>query len=180
MEEIIALSTRHAREVVEICERQFGAGYFCAEHLSDGPYQIGLWSDGKLVSICLADRQTSAQANANVMREWFSRPVLFVHTIATAAGFQQMGYASRLIRHLCERHRDMDFYATAWTSHGVVHAEKTFAEAGFRKEHELALFYAGDGAPSGCHVCGDENVCSCSAWLFTRMARPPEFSPRNT
>lgn len=173
MEQIIELSGRHARQIVEICEKQFGIGYLCADDLSEDPYQLGLCFEGKLVSICLAERQTSAQANANIMSDRFSRPVLFVHTIATAASFQQMGYASRLIRHMSERHRDMDFYATAWTSHGVVHAEKTFAEAGFRKEHELALFYAGDGAPSGCQVCGDENVCSCSAWLFTRMACSP-------
>jgi len=170
VEEFIALSACHAREIVDICEKQFGAGYFSAGDLSDSPYQVGLFCDGKLVSICLAELQTSAKANTNVMCERFSRPVLFVHTIATAAGFQQMGYASRLMRHMCEAHGDMDFYVTGWTSNGVVHAEKTLTEAGFTKEHELALFYAGDGAPSGCHVCGDENVCSCSAWLFTRMA----------
>ena len=69
---------------------------------------------------------------------------------------------------MCETYSVMDFYATAWASHGVVHAEKTFAEASFKKETELKLFYAGDGAPSGCPVCGPENVCTCSAWLFTR------------
>ena len=156
--------SKNVIDAVEICDEQLGLGYLTPDSYIPSPFNYGLFVDGELATICLAQVDTPQEANERVKFARFEDPVLFISTIATLQKFKKRGFATELLEFVMNT-SPLGVYGTAWESKEGINIEFVFRKCGLEKEVELKHYFI--HGTSECPDCG-QPPCKCSAWLFTR------------